>query len=57
MSRRRSRGPARRSKGQSLVEFALVLPVLLVLLMGVFDFGRAIYASLDAISDAAKSAA
>jgi Flp pilus assembly protein TadG len=28
--------------GQSLVEFALILPVLLVLLVGLFDLGRAV---------------
>lgn len=29
--------------GQSAVEFALILPILVLLLMGVFDFGRAFY--------------
>jgi hypothetical protein len=29
----------RKQKGQSLVEFALVAPVLIVLFMGMFDFG------------------
>lgn len=29
----------RRSRGQSLVEFALVAPVLILLFMGMFDFG------------------
>ncbi|MBS1253228.1 MAG: hypothetical protein MAG451_02277 [Anaerolineales bacterium] len=32
------------SAGQSLVEFALTLPVLLLILMAVFDMGRAVYA-------------
>ena len=41
--------------GQSLVEFALVLPVLLIVVVGLFDFGRAIYAS-NAISNAARVA-
>lgn len=31
-------------RGQSLVEFALVLPLLLVLIIGVIDGGRAIFA-------------
>ncbi len=31
-------------RGQSLVEFALVLPLLLFLMMGIFDFGRAFVA-------------
>ncbi|WP_349409452.1 TadE/TadG family type IV pilus assembly protein [Pseudalkalibacillus sp. SCS-8] len=30
-------------KGQSLVEMALALPVLLLLLMGIFDIGRIMY--------------
>ena len=34
----------RAQRGQSLVEFALIMPVLAVLLMGVFDFGTAVYA-------------
>lgn len=33
----------RSDPGQALVEFALVLPILLVLLLGVFDFGRLIF--------------
>jgi len=32
------------SRGQSLTEFALVLPVFLLILMGIIDFGRAVYA-------------
>ncbi len=31
-----------RTRGQSLVEFALVLPILLILMLGILDFGRAI---------------
>jgi Flp pilus assembly protein TadG len=33
-----------RSRGQGLVEFALIFPVLILILFGVFDFGRAIFA-------------
>lgn len=34
----------RPTQGQALVEFALVLPVMLLVLFGAIDFGRAIYA-------------
>ena len=44
---------ASQRNGQSLVEFALLLPILLVILIGVFDFGRAIYA-YNAVSNAAR---
>src|SRR5437868_15247511 len=33
-------------RGQSMVEFALVLPMLLILLMGVADFGRVFSAAI-----------
>jgi Flp pilus assembly protein TadG len=45
----------RRQAGQSLVEVALVLPVLLIILMGIFDFGRAIFA-FNTVSNAAREA-
>jgi Flp pilus assembly protein TadG len=44
------------SRGQTLVEFALVIPLVLLLFMGVFDFGRAIY-SYNTISNAARDGA
>lgn len=53
MSRLAGRGPTGRSVGQSLVEFALVLPILLFLFMILFDFGRAVYA-YSTVSDAAR---
>ena len=46
---------AQHRRGQSMVEFALVLPVLLIVVVGLFDFGRAIYAS-NAIANAARTA-
>jgi len=54
----RTRFPLRRSSegGQSLVEFALVLPILLILLLGVLDFGRAV-AAYNAVSNGARSGA
>ena len=30
-------------KGQAAVEFALVLPILLMLIFGIIDFGRVLY--------------
>jgi Flp pilus assembly protein TadG len=43
----------RPARGQGLVEFALVLPLILLLIMGFVDFGRAIYA-YNAVSNAAR---
>ena len=39
----------RRRKGQALVEFALIIPIFLLLVLGVFEFGRAwnVYQVLD----------
>ena len=39
----RSRSATRRSRGQALVEFALVAPIFFLLLFGIIDFGRYIY--------------
>lgn len=36
-----SRRPARRDAGQSLAEFAILLPILLGVVIGIFEFGRA----------------
>ena len=46
----------RRTRGQGLVEFALVLPVLILIFMGIVDFGRAIYA-FNSVSNAAREGA
>lgn len=43
-------------RGQSLVEFALVLPMLLVLLLGIADFGR-VFAAGITLEAAARNAA
>ena len=40
-------------RGQAMVEFALVLPLLLILLIGVFEFGRA-WNVYHAVTDAAR---
>lgn len=53
ISRLRARRP---SRGQSLVEFALVLPVMLGLLAGALDLGRVFYANIT-IANAAREGA
>lgn len=50
MKRRKS------ERGQSLLEFALVLPVLLIVLAGVLDLGR-LYFAYVAVTDAAGEGA
>lgn len=52
------RGPERfgNRRGQTLVEFALVLPILVLILFGIFDFGRAVYA-YNTIGNAARQGA
>lgn len=51
-----SGGRARRgrTRGQTLTEFALVVPILLLLFMAVLDLGRAAY-SLNTVADAARN--
>lgn len=46
----------RDERGQSLVEFALVLPILLLLLVGIFNFGEMFYSDI-VINQAARDAA
>ncbi|HEX2765873.1 MAG TPA: TadE/TadG family type IV pilus assembly protein [Candidatus Limnocylindria bacterium] len=43
-------------RGQSLVELAAILPILLLLLLGILDLGRAV-AAYNSVSNAARSAA
>lgn len=45
-----------RSRGQSMVEFALVLPILALLMFAVVDFGRAFFMYLSAASGARDGA-
>jgi Flp pilus assembly protein TadG len=46
----------RERRGQSLVEFALILPIFVLVLVGVFDLGRAVFA-FNTISQAAREGA
>ena len=45
----------RRRAGQTLVEFALVFPIFILLLLGVFDIGRAVFA-YNEVTNAAREA-
>ncbi len=51
--RRHDRGTGR---GQALTEFALAIPVFLLLLVGVFDLGRAVY-MYNGVAEAARDIA
>jgi Flp pilus assembly protein TadG len=46
---------SRRHRGQGLVEFAVVLPIFLVMLFGIVDFGRVIWAT-NSLTNAATEA-
>src|SRR5437660_11990682 len=56
MSCLRARTHRRRQRGQSLIEFALVGPVLLVLAFGIFDLGRAESANVTVTNSAREGA-
>ncbi len=52
-----SRSPdGRQSRGQALVEFALVIPIFLLVLVALFDLGRAVFA-YNTITNAAREGA
>ncbi len=51
---RRSRKPA--GRGQALVEFALVIPIFLVVMVALFDLGRAVFA-YNTLTNAAREGA
>lgn len=52
----RGRGLRRGQRGQSLVEFALILPVFILLLAGMIDFGMGLYSYMT-IQNAAREGA
>lgn len=54
LSRRRHGSPRRR--GQSLVEFALILPAFLLILGGILDFGFMLYSRMTLISGTREAA-
>jgi hypothetical protein len=45
----------RRERGQGMVEFALILPIFVLLLVGLFDLGRAVY-GYNTVNNAAREA-
>jgi hypothetical protein len=47
---------AKRTRGQSLVEFALVIPMLLILIIGIMEFSRA-WMTKNILTGAAREAA
>lgn len=51
-----SRRIRHRSHGQALVEFALVFPILMLMLLGLFDLGRAVF-TYNTITNAAREGA
>jgi Flp pilus assembly protein TadG len=60
MEGRRMIGKLRNQRGQSIVELALLLPILLLLFIGIFEFGRVMNAYLvvnNASREGARNAA
>ncbi len=55
MTRRRHGARRHRSRGQSLVEFSLVFPIIVLLIVGFFEIGRAVFA-FNTIANAARQA-
>jgi len=46
----------KQTKGQALVEMAIILPLLLLLVLGIFEFGRAMYIK-NTLTQAARAGA
>jgi Flp pilus assembly protein TadG len=55
-STRTRRRANRRDRGQSLVEFAVVLPVFLLILAGILDFGLGLYSQMTIINASREGA-
>ena len=49
-------GGRRRERGQGLVEFALVIPIFIFVVLGMIDVGKAVWAN-NAVANAAREAA
>lgn len=56
VQRPRRIGGWRRREGQSLAEFAIVLPVFLLILAGIVDFGMGLYSQMTVINAAREGA-
>jgi hypothetical protein len=54
--RRPTRAANGRSRGQAIAEFAIVIPLFLLLLVGLFDLGRAVFA-YNTLTNAAREGA
>lgn len=48
--------PRHRPRGQALVEFALIVPLFILIVVGLFDAGRAVF-NYSTVSNAAREAA
>jgi Flp pilus assembly protein TadG len=56
LQRRRSRRSGPRSRGQALVEFALIFPIFMLVLFGIIDVGRYVYVS-NSLNEASREGA
>jgi Flp pilus assembly protein TadG len=53
---RTRRGQRRRTRGQALVEFALVIPIFMLVLCGILDFGFMLFTRMSVINAARDGA-